>query len=150
MAKINLGKVVDKEEWELIEAITCDGTETVIKRTGLNLLKMEMFIEATATTSNGSYAIEVKNKYALFGYAWVGNGIGANAQKMNLSAESGNKPFATFQRSTNSASATTSTVLYGLQSFKDGSTPIDSFSVCVNGCAVFPEGTTVTIYGVRA
>lgn len=150
MAKINLGKVVDKEEWELIEVITCDGTETVIKRTGLNLLKMEMFVEAAATTGNYSYAIEVKNKDVLFGYAWVGNGIGANVQRMNLSAESGNKPFATFQRSTSSASAVTSTALYGLQSFKEGSTPIDSFSVYTSGSAVFPEGTTVTIYGVRA
>lgn len=141
--------VKPEPEYELIETIVCDGTYGVFVRYNLALSHAKIHIHTQAAEEVNSIGVEAHNAAGMFGYAWIGNGVATNERWSYVYLVSDGKNAYCEYRGPVTAYYGTASVGKTV-AVQDASTPINRFNVYVSGGGLFPEGTTVEIWGVRA
>ena len=140
---------IKEPEFELIDTIVCDGTVSIVSKTGLTLTHAKVRIHTQAAAAVASIAVEARNDASMFGYAWIGNAINTGERwSYAYLVSDGKNAYCQYvgpATSTYGATAINKTV-----NEQDASTPINKITVYATGNALFPKDTVITIEGVRA
>ena len=148
-ARENIGAEKAAAKYELIETITCDGSYGNVSRTGLALKRAKIYIHTTAAAAAATIVAEINNGAGFFGYAWLGNAINTADRWTFINIVSdGDDAYVEF-----TAAAVQSYNAGAVQRTAnrfDGKTPISRFNMYVAGGGMFPAGSTIEIWGVRA
>lgn len=148
-ARENIGAEKAAAKYELIETITCDGTYGNLARTGLALKRAKIYLHTTAAAAAASVAVEINNGAGFFGYAWIGNGVNTGDRWAFVSVVSdGDDAYVEFTGPATQA-YNTGAMMRTASRF-DGTTPINKIGMYVAGGGLFPAGSTIEIWGVRA
>lgn len=139
--------VVPEPKPELIETIVCNGTYAAVKRTGLSLREMELYITTPVADAAESLGFEVSND-KFFGYAWLSNAINTGVRYTYVHAVS-NGGRAYVASAVSQEKRRTTGLSRSAGSF-DGTSPIKTFSFYTSNNMNIPDGTTIEIWGVRA
>jgi hypothetical protein len=148
-ARENIGAEKAAAKYELIETITCDGTFGNLARTGLALKRAKIYIHTAAAAAATSIVAEINNGAGFFGYAWMGNAINTADRWTFISVVSdGEDAYVEFTAA--AAQSYNAGAVQRTGSRFDGKTPISRFNMYVAGGGMFPAGSTIEIWGVRA
>ena len=148
-ARENIGAEKAAAKYELIETITCDGSYGNVSRTGLALKRAMIYIHTTAAAAAATIVAEINNGAGFFGYAWLGNAINTADRWTFINIVSdGDDAYVEFTAAA-VQSYNASAVQRTANRF-DGKTPISRFNMYVGGGGMFPAGSTIEIWGVRA
>lgn len=148
-ARENIGAEKAAAKYELIETVTCDGSYGNLARTGLALKRAKIYIHTTAAAAAASVIAEINNGAGFFGYAWMGNAINTADRWTFINIVSdGDDAYVEF-----TAAAVQSYNAGAVQRTAgrfDGKTPISRINMYVASSGLFPAGSTIEIWGVRA
>lgn len=137
-------------EYELIEKIICDGTQSIYTRNNLALKEVEIYIQTEVNETAASVGVELTNGSALFGYAWLGNLINTTKKYVYLHGVSNGHGNAYLENTAPGTTVYTTTTLNRTPTKFDGTTPIRKISIYGSSNAIFPADTIIEIYGIRA